>query len=95
MGCRKCIPMGHADIRARRRKTAEAVGARLRAAREARGLTQSGLAALANTAQSLISRYETAHNSPGVAVLTAMADALDVSAGWLLTGEGEGPAEAA
>lgn len=78
---------------ARRRELANGIAARIR---EARGkLTQAALAERAGIAAPTISRYEAARVMPSAAALDAIGRALEIDPAWLLTGSGEGPAEAA
>ena len=59
-------------------------------------MTQSELARAIDIPRVMtISEWERDVRPPPPDRLLRLADALDVSAGWLLTGEGEGPAEAA
>jgi Zn-dependent peptidase ImmA (M78 family)/DNA-binding XRE family transcriptional regulator len=59
------------------------VGARIRRAREHRGLTQTDLADCIGTAQSTISLWEKGRRSPNLDELVALADALDLEIGSL------------
>jgi len=72
------MPAGH-DMRKR-------VGERIRQAREAKGLSQSGLARLlpGGAEGRDVSRWERGLNMPSWPNLQALAVALDVSIGWLL-----------
>jgi len=72
------MPAGH-DMRKR-------VGERIRQAREAKGLSQSGLARLLPTAAEGrdVSRWERGLNMPSWTNLQALAEALEVTIGWLL-----------
>jgi len=62
------------------------LGARLRDARLARGLTQEALSTRAgmSTSQRQVTGYETGASVPTVATLCRLADALEVSMDWLL-----------
>ena len=61
-----------------------AFGARLRAIREERGLTQKELARLAGIAEMLVSRYERGVGNPAIDTAIALARALEVSLDYLL-----------
>ena len=71
--------------------------ARLRAAREKRGLTQGELAKRAGLQMSAISHFETGTRKPSFENLRRLADALDVTTDYLLgrTEEFDGSAAAA
>lgn len=76
--------------------TSSELGARMREARSAKGWSQEALAHAAQVSASIISRYERGvRHGPLVATIDKIADALDVSPTWLLTGTGSGPDEAA
>lgn len=59
-------------------------GQRIRQAREARGLTMSGLARAAGLSAGAVSRIERGERAPGAATLQALAQALGVRASSLL-----------
>jgi transcriptional regulator with XRE-family HTH domain len=59
-------------------------GERLRAAREARGLTQDELAVRLGFGQSQMNKYENGKSDPTPEVLVRLATALEVSVDWLL-----------
>ena len=61
-------------------------GANLRAAREARGLSQEGLAQRAGMDPAEIRRLEAARRDPGIRVLTRLARGLGTPVGELLRG---------
>ena len=63
-------------------------GARLREARQARGLTVTGLAHLADVAERSIRQYENGRADPGSTTLAALADVLRVRLEWIITGDG-------
>jgi transcriptional regulator with XRE-family HTH domain len=67
---------------------------RIRRAREARGLSQEQLAQTVGRSVRSIGRFESGESEPSVATLRLLAEALDVSLAWLLTGEGQGPTPA-
>jgi transcriptional regulator with XRE-family HTH domain len=67
-------------------------GDRLAAAREALGLTQSGLARKLGVATRSIKSWEGDLSEPRANKLQMLAGLLNVSLMWLLTGEGEGVA---
>ena len=60
------------------------IGPRLKSARRAKGLTQTGLAKLVDTSQSYIAQMEGNDREPSLETLNTLADALEVSPGWLL-----------
>ena len=62
------------------------VGARIRQARERKGLSQEALAELLNVTKGLVSQYETGLTSPPSKRFSQLAEVLGVSADWLLTG---------
>lgn len=70
----------------------EEVGARLKHAREARGLSQVELAKRARIDQTSVSKAERGKLRLGVAVSGRLADTLGVTTQWLMRGEGQGPA---
>lgn len=76
-------------------KVSEAVkreeGARLRQAREARGLSQTTLADRAKVDQTAVSKTELGKIHLTDAKAGALADVLGVSVAWIRTGEGTGP----
>ncbi|NSX14973.1 helix-turn-helix domain-containing protein [Cupriavidus taiwanensis] len=61
---------------------------RLVFARGSRGLSQAGLARLAEIAPTQLSRYESGRSKPRPETLHKLASILDVSPRWLATGEG-------
>ena len=78
-------------------ESSDAFPARLRAAREKRGLTQGELAKRAGLQMSAISHFETGTRKPSFENLRRLADALDVTTDYLLgrTEEFDGSAAAA
>jgi transcriptional regulator with XRE-family HTH domain len=60
------------------------IGDRIAQRRRERGLNQAELAELIDTSQRQVSKYETGINIPSGEVLGRIADALDVSADWLI-----------
>jgi transcriptional regulator with XRE-family HTH domain len=60
------------------------LGARIREARDAAGLTQRQLADRLGTVQHVVSGWETGARAPNVANLASLATALDVTTDWLL-----------
>ena len=60
------------------------IGERIAEARQRRGWTQSDLAARAGSSAATVSQWETGHRTPGAPALVALADALEVTADWLL-----------
>lgn len=63
------------------------VGARLREARDAAGLTQRALAAAVDLAQPTIAQFEVGLRVPELDTLAALAQVLRLRAGWLAFGE--------
>ncbi|ANU28414.1 helix-turn-helix domain-containing protein [Planococcus versutus] len=57
---------------------------RLKSARKSLKLTQEGLAKKVNTTKATISNYENGHSTPSNDMLSALADALNVSTDYLL-----------
>ena len=64
----------------------EGVGARIRAAREARGMSMSELARAARLSPGAVSRIEHGEREPGSGTLAAIARALGVELGELMDG---------
>ena len=64
------------------------LGARIRSARESKGLTQGGLAALVGVSRSAVAQWETGRSGQVGANLAAIARALDVGVEHLLLGAG-------
>lgn len=64
------------------------LGRRLRAWRQALGLTQAQMAECLRLHIGVLKKYETGHNTPGGEALAAYART-GVNVNWLLTGEGE------
>lgn len=62
-------------------------GARIKAARDKRGLTQQQLADAIGAKQNEVSRWE-AGSTPRADTAVKLADALEVRERWLITGEG-------
>ena len=60
------------------------IGARLKSARLAKGLTQAQLAETVGISVSFLSNIETGRQAMNVQTLTALLDALNISADWLL-----------
>ena len=65
-------------------------GDRVAAAREAAGMTQAQLARRLGVKKTTLTGWEQDLSEPRANKLTMMAGLLNVSMGWLLTGEGEG-----
>lgn len=57
---------------------------RLKSSRKAKGLTQSELAKKVNTTKGTVSNYENGYSTPSNEMLVSLANALDVSADYLL-----------
>ncbi|WP_439560049.1 helix-turn-helix domain-containing protein [Roseinatronobacter sp.] len=68
-------------------------GDRLTAAREAQGLTQSQLSGRLGIKLQTLQGWENDRSEPRANKLQMVAGLLNVSMGWLLTGEGEGLAD--
>ena len=64
------------------------IGARIRRAREAKGMSQAKLAALVGVPSQSISAWERGEVVPGAKNILRLAEALGVSVDWLLTGQG-------
>lgn len=64
------------------------IGARLRAAREARGWSQQRLAEELDVQVPLVSRFERGQTGPSLATLWSAADALGIPVGALIDGPG-------
>ena len=62
-------------------------GARLRYARELRGMTGAAVASAADSHGSMITKIEKDGHLPDAATIYRIAQALGVSVGWLLAGE--------
>jgi transcriptional regulator with XRE-family HTH domain len=65
------------------------VAARIRAAREHRGLSRTQLAFHVNKCEDSVARYEHGERIPPVGTLARIADVLDVSVAYLLGDEAE------
>lgn len=68
-------------------------GDRVSGAREAAGMTQSQMARRLGVKKATLVAWEEDLSEPRANKLSMMAGVLNVSLGWLLTGEGEGTAE--
>jgi len=68
-------------------------GDRVSGARDAAGMTQSQLARRLGVKKATLVAWEEDLSEPRANKLSMMAGVLNVSLGWLLTGEGEGTAE--
>lgn len=70
------------------------ISKRILRARTALGLSARGLSLAAGLSDGFVAQIERGTiKNPGVNVIVALAKALGVDVGWLLTGEGRGPAE--
>jgi len=69
------------------------LGDRLNAGREDAGLSQKQLAEMIGVKTSVIKGWENDTNEPRANRLQMLAGVLGVSVGWLITGEGDGPAD--
>lgn len=68
------------------------IGARIRQAREAKGLTQQALAKAVRVSRPAVSQWEDGTSTPRPKKLPSIAEALDVDPIWLSHGEGFGGA---
>ena len=84
---------GEKEYERRRREAREAIGRRLTTARAGRSI--AALARAAGLPEPTLYRYEKGQMLPGADVLPLLAKAYGIELVWLITGEGEGPAEAA
>jgi transcriptional regulator with XRE-family HTH domain len=71
--------MRESPQKTKEKKRRQAFGARLQAARQARGLTQSEVAEKAGLSNKFLSRVESGHATPSVLVAAAIAEALGTS----------------
>lgn len=76
---------------ARERRLDPGFGARLRALREAAGMTQGDLADAAGVGRVILNRYEAGKAEPSWSVIVALATALDVGPNDFLSGGGSPP----
>ena len=76
------------DLSADDPRNAVTIGTRIRAARKAVGLNQGALAARLGVSQPTVANWEADVHNPRQMMLRKLADALDVSLGWLAGGEG-------
>lgn len=82
------VAAGHDDVRvAAERATSDSVGARLRARREARGISLRQFARELDVSASFISQLETGKAKPSVATLYSICAALDMSIDELFAAE--------
>jgi phage repressor protein C with HTH and peptisase S24 domain/DNA-binding XRE family transcriptional regulator len=65
---------------------AHELGARIKAAREAKGVSQAALSKSSGVSQAFISQAEQGKREPGAGILSKLAQALDVSVDFLMTG---------
>lgn len=70
--------------KARRKFDMEGLGSRLRALREARGLSQYALDEAAGLTRGMVGHYEVGRRTPELAVLVAIAETLKADLYWLL-----------
>lgn len=70
----------------------QAVGTRIRRARQAAGLTQDDLARKVGLRGQTVYRYESGALLPGLVALEAIATVCAVTTDWLIRGVGEAPA---
>lgn len=64
----------------------DAIGERIKEARQERGLSQEELAQIINSTKSAISRYESGKRQPRIEQLKSIAAALNVDVNWLMNG---------
>ena len=69
-------------------------GARLKAARAAQGMTQAELAALMETTNTVVSRWENDNGTPRRETAESLGDCLGVEPAWLMFGTGRRKAPA-
>lgn len=69
----------------------EAVGARIREAREAAGATQAKLAGVLGVTATALSYWEAGVRSPSIGTVVEIAAALAVPVSWLLLGADDAP----
>lgn len=74
-------------------RLADSIGSRIAAARKAKGLRQQDLAAKAGVSFQAVSKWETGQTLPDVALLTVIADALDMTLDELVAGRRSVPAD--
>ena len=74
---------------------AKAIGARVKTARLAAGLTQEELARAGGIVAHTISRIERGKHTPTLEVTSAVASSCGVTIDWIATGVGDGPSEPA
>lgn len=65
------------------------LGARIRQAREAKGLSQAGVARAFKLTREAVSQWESGDTAPTLDRFEELADLLGVSGEWLLTGRGK------
>jgi transcriptional regulator with XRE-family HTH domain len=70
----------------------DAIGARIREARERAGMTQAELAESVGGGQPEVSMWEIGKRTPGLGSMVRLAGALGVSVDWLATGATGSPA---
>lgn len=64
-----------------------AIGRRIAAARERKGLSQADLATILGITSGAVGQYETGRNLPKLARFEAISGSCDVTVEWLLTGD--------
>ena len=69
--------------------TRESIGGRLQAERKARGLTQDQLGKMFDVSKQAVSAWENGHSAMSPNLLDQIAQRLDISTMWLITGEGK------
>lgn len=65
----------------------DAIGERIKEARQERGLSQEELAQIINSTKSAISRYESGKRQPRIEQLKSIASVLSVDVNWLMNGQ--------
>lgn len=66
------------------------IGARIRAARQARGLSQAQLGEAIGASPKTVSSWETARSTPATHYLRLICEALKESADWIIFGDERG-----
>lgn len=79
------VRVSSADSKPRRKPDA-AFGARLKAARESKGLSQEDVAERVNVSVQTVSNWETGYRTPGAEYLFSLAEIYDESPSYLLKG---------
>ena len=67
------------------------IGTRIEQARKAAGLSRHRLGVACDVTPDTIASWEAGRVEPRASAITSIAERCGVAAGWLLTGEGQGP----